>query len=467
MDLNSDTEQLTRLSVSPMPLSDVEDHDDDVLDFGNYRSPKPRGTLVSPRPAGSVHPPTAFFVSGGNLAGGPSVDTEQLIRLSVSPMPLSDIDDHDDDDDVLDFGPYHNVATPSSPRPTKFRSRHKANESISSINMNDLPPVDDDFDFDGVPTTSTTPLPSPALPPSRGHPNHVSIADPIDPQTLHLEIRAARSRSASHKLMLRARSTSPSRAPRQPPEVAPPLPTPSFIPTIPPPASAPPTSPPPPPPSSSASTSSTNSIPTPVTPPPHHTSISPLEEKEDPYQYPEHAIPARAPSPDITTIISATPRPRRKSSTHFSAGDSSARSRSQSRVRVSKHPGKRRASDGVVSVGGGAVPATPGSKRGRASLPGFSSSDPSTNVHADEPWEEGESYVEDYGVPIPGRFGVVGASADMGLGLGPVKSRGGSVFGFGYGEENGGFGEDEGHGRGRERGGSDSDSSLDLHTPLP
>ncbi|KAF8352157.1 hypothetical protein F5887DRAFT_934193 [Amanita rubescens] len=103
-------------------------------------------------------------------------------RFSISAAPLSDIDDDDD----------------SEPH----RKSHHYNESISDIQ---LPLSDQDDEDDSVNTAIFTP-------------------DQIDPMALHLQMRASRSRSESHKQYLRARSISPSRAPRPPQLPPPPLP---------------------------------------------------------------------------------------------------------------------------------------------------------------------------------------------------------------------------------------------------
>ncbi|KIL68434.1 hypothetical protein M378DRAFT_158233 [Amanita muscaria Koide BX008] len=159
-----------------------------------------------------------------------------LDRSSISPYPLSDIGD---DDDTL-----------SAP-----------NESISDIQL----PLTDD-DEDGSAHTAT-------------QASNLSTADLIDPVVLHLQIRAARSRSESHRQMLRAKSQSPSRSARHPRlSSPPPLPTKGGAPDL------------------------------------------------------------RSVSPDIPTILSKTPRPRKQHGTIFSQAQNSSR------------PMPRRVSDGDIAL---------------------------------------------------------------------------------------------------------------------
>ncbi|KAF8875436.1 hypothetical protein BD779DRAFT_212315 [Infundibulicybe gibba] len=246
---------------------------------------------------------------------------ESLHREHQRPTstPLSDIDDNDDDD--------------YPPSVTRRTHHHPGNESISSIDMQDLFAQEDEDDDEPTTATATT----------------MSSADPIDPQTLHLQFRAARSRSRSHRQLLHARSTSPS--------IAPPLP------------------------------------PAPPAPP----------------------LPVHRPvSPDISTIISATPRPRRTSSSFFS--------NASGELTRSKSPRPRVNSAARPSV----------------ALP---SELPYTTPHDDVPWEEEDSYIEDYGVQIPSQF-----ATDHN----PLDKHTEAILE-----------------RELEGNGSDSDSSLDLHTPLP
>ncbi|PFH53516.1 hypothetical protein AMATHDRAFT_54668 [Amanita thiersii Skay4041] len=103
--------------------------------------------------------------------------------------------------------------------------------------------------------------------------------------TLHIQIRASRSRSESHKQLLRARSASPSRAPRVPKEPVPPLPT-------------------------------------------SDTNVTPAEK-------------LRPSSPDISTLLSKTPRPRRQRSSVFS---------NVSRISSPPQVAPRRVSDGDIAI---------------------------------------------------------------------------------------------------------------------
>ncbi|KAK2460710.1 hypothetical protein APHAL10511_007180 [Amanita phalloides] len=115
---------------------------------------------------------------------GPSPISDNFLRRSIASYrdsiaaaPLSDLDDD----------------------PAPSRKSHHYNESISDIQL----PLSDPDDEDDHTAT---------------------LGDPIDPMTLHLQIRASRSRSASHKQFLRARSVSPSRARSVSKSPVPPLP---------------------------------------------------------------------------------------------------------------------------------------------------------------------------------------------------------------------------------------------------
>lgn len=100
---------------------------------------------------------------------------QSLTRLAISPMPLSD-DDYD-------------VAT----SPPLSRHRHRHNDSISSIDMRDLPAADDDEQDPSIPpfnafrTLSRPPNQLTITVPPPNH--HVSLADPIDPHTITVEDR--------------------------------------------------------------------------------------------------------------------------------------------------------------------------------------------------------------------------------------------------------------------------------------
>jgi hypothetical protein len=134
----------------------------------------------------------------------------------------------------------------------------------------------------------------------------------------------------------------------------------------------------------------------------------------------------RASSPDVASILAATPRPRRRSET----SSTGSRSRSQSRRRPPKSlPGSRRTS----AAGRASVFSLPDqhSRRGSASLTSRSLLPYADNPDdADELWND-DSLLEDYGVVIGSRDGHFASVPD----------------------------EDDISG--------DSDSSLDLHTPLP
>ncbi|PPQ90507.1 hypothetical protein CVT25_014189 [Psilocybe cyanescens] len=139
-------------------------------------------------------------------------EEQQLTRMSMSPIPLSDIDDDD--------AGVHNVPPAVMPTgsPTIARAmlsssasahhqnrHHQANESISSIDMHDVLGVGHDYEEDEEEKDFFPPPPAVASPTSMSfmtsisrhqlphqhhHPHHqtqVSLADPIDPQGLLLD----------------------------------------------------------------------------------------------------------------------------------------------------------------------------------------------------------------------------------------------------------------------------------------
>ncbi|KAF8652817.1 hypothetical protein AX16_004140 [Volvariella volvacea WC 439] len=415
--LSPDQHQLlTRLTVSPVPLSDISDDESrppppPMLSFRSLRSSQDAGLSMSMLSMASLAP------------------------RAVSPAPS------------LAFT-ISNPNTPSSKRTAntiRRRIHHAANESISSIDMHDLPPADEE-EAAADSQTSLPPLPpkSPSLPMSAPPTTTELASSPVDPLTLHLQMRAARSRSASHKQALRARSTSPSRARAslrsssqdEPPPVPsipqshPPLPSDTTIrqqQQSPPPSSShisPPLNPP----------TLGLILPSPTTPQyqnPHPRSVSTFTDREraphspTPLHRPlpsmrdhpddaqsstktndsplahtssksagainisDKCTPAkrsassqahtqskslstlhtppdprssdksdgdRAPSPDIKTIIRSTPKPRRKSSSYFSSP--MPRSRSQSRPRAGTGTGA-----GAGSGSASAAPSLAGSAR--------------------------------------------------------------------------------------------------------
>ncbi|KAF8635620.1 hypothetical protein AX15_000259 [Amanita polypyramis BW_CC] len=194
---------------------------------------------------------------------GPSPISDNFLRRSIasyrdsiddSPLaPALDVLDDDDDDDDDDAIP--------------ARRTHHYNESISDIQL----PLDDQDDEDDSVHTAI-------------YASRVSFADPVDPVAVHLQIRTTRSCSESDKQILRARSTSPSRAPRHPRNFPPPLPVPS-----------------------------------------------PSEIPPEP----------RSVSPDISTLLSTTPRPRRFQSSLFSGTMETS---------LDSHPLLRPVSDGDIAI---------------------------------------------------------------------------------------------------------------------
>jgi len=238
----------------------------------------------------------------------PSVLEEQhpsLTRISISPMPA--LSDNDYDDQVVNTPNHH---------------RHQANESISSIDMRDLM-LDDDENVYAEGVAPPQDLDIAKLNRPRDMPAHrphlPSIADPIDPQTLHLHIRIARSTSENHRQLLRSRSSAS--RPRSP-------------------VSSPPSQPLPPLPG------------TPSTPTKQGDKgiiAFPTSNNTQPPSSPP--LPIRSSSPDIDTIISTTPRPSRrpKSQSRPRSSASLPASQSLSNSTSSTTGGmKRRASEGVI-----------------------------------------------------------------------------------------------------------------------
>ncbi|TFK32522.1 hypothetical protein BDQ12DRAFT_692419 [Crucibulum laeve] len=308
----------------------------------------------------------------------------------------------------------------------------------------------------------------------------------VDAQTLHRQMRAKRSRSASHKEALRARSGSESLArfpERVEGEMAPPVPT---IPSSEISASNPPT--------------------------PSHTAKTPSKPIRS-----RPPLPAndRTPSPDIDTILSTTPRsrPKRKSSAYSlssrsrsrvtSGASSSSRVTSGTRSRVTSgdsstggfgsldvgaagvagigsgalmnlaEGGKRRVSDGPLRPSGSVADMrrrqseTGILRRSASSAWGHPGAGAGREEDDDLEYIQRGSWVEeegDYGDPIRGR--------------GRFVSDAGSVYGVDE-EAYGGIEHDELDGEDekldeaarvrmeKELDGSESDSSIDLHTPLP
>lgn len=145
------------------------------------------------------------------------------------------------------------------------------------------------------------------------------------------------------------------------------------------------------------------------------------------HAFPEKSLPDesdRASSPDVASIIAATPRPRRRSETSSGGSRSGSRSRRRAHKSLPKSlPGSRR----VSVVGRLSVFSLPdeAARQGSTSL---ASRSLLTNPHdVDELWNDDE----DYGVAIEGGDGDFANVPD----------------------------EDDAAG--------ESDSSLDLHTPLP
>ncbi|KAF8872211.1 hypothetical protein CPB84DRAFT_704831 [Gymnopilus junonius] len=211
--------------ASPLPPSHKRERDSTLSSSGSSSSGRPSISISSTSPSATTR------------LAAPGADQPQLTRLSISPIPLSDIEDDDDSDLV----PPHVMPSPTLPRaastsvsasgewigngngntqmPTSsFSSRrhhhqphHEANESISSIDMRDLLGLDtvqDEDEEEDEPLGGLPPLPlsKSSYSPSKllRHHHQASLADPIDPHTIYTrtkpEDRPAPSASASrHK----------------------------------------------------------------------------------------------------------------------------------------------------------------------------------------------------------------------------------------------------------------------------
>jgi hypothetical protein len=352
----------------------------EVIDTVSTASPTPTMTRqtrpLDPLIIGSFPAPPTHI---------PSTTNPPPSRPPSVPLPPVPHHGHDSDDDLL------HLALSGTTLPTK-KLRHVANESISSIDMRDLMFDDENIYADSL----DPPLPT----------NSPTLADPIDPQTLHLQIRTARSKSKQHRQMLRSRSASRPGSP----------------------VSLPPSQPLPPIPGSK---------------------ITVLNENVMQPLVPSPPSPPRSASPDIEAIISTTTRPQR--------------SKSQSRARTSvastssltkstSSEAKRRASEGVVH--------SSRSARGRRSI--LSTYSEGAVERSELPYvrprpyldgdDDSRSWIE------PDEFGINQSPSPSSVVTPDHQS-------FGTNDE-----EREREARlerALEGAGSDSDSSLDIHTPLP
>ncbi|KIY49964.1 hypothetical protein FISHEDRAFT_57857 [Fistulina hepatica ATCC 64428] len=403
------------------------------------------------------HPPSLY---SRNSATPDAMD--RCLRLPAKhQMQLFDISDVDELEDVL---------APNFTRSAAISTAAAtANESISSIDMQDLPKDDDDL-VDGSQHVESSQSQSPIA---------------MSALALHQSMRAFRSRSNTHKTILRSRAPSSIRgspATASPVSASPVTgsPAPSTFPFL----SAAPIG---------------NVIATGVL----NASLSKAELKqsatdgsglkklgverkvtcEDSKASPEQqeADHGRAESPDIDMIISRTPRPRRKSSSHIME---SSRSRSRpctrrQRVNEGTSVGGRdsaaQSSSGRVSGGGGTRERS-GTREGAgrdARRKGKRVSPP----FDDSNWRLENSYagdlcaikdyhtngmIDDYPSLVPSEYTSTYASdEDVERG---VYYDGGDLDGFDEGLDDAALAHLE-----RELDGdaTDSDSSIDLHTPLP
>lgn len=364
---------------------------------------RPPSTASPPRSPSSLSyttPSIAFSIQAHN-----ELTVEDLTRMSISPMPP--LSDNDEDEEIL-------MSFTQSPQSASFVRSHQADESISSIDMGAL--MLDDGDDHETDIPAVRPRPNTF----KHRPNEPSLADPIDPQTLHLQIRASRSTSEAHKRVLRSRSQNRlDLEASQSPQISPPLPSPKV------------------------------------------SSVTP-------------ASPGRASSPDISTIISKTPRPIRRST---SSRPSTSMSRSSSRhtsdrARVDSLPDPRtrvsslsksvpslhrRASEGIVAS------ATTVVRKPRRSDPtmevpyGYPAT-PGIYDGGDDDDDDARSWIEHD--EFSRDFETDGNRTSFGTDNGDGDRKDARQRAI----------ERERRARDLEKqleGGSDSDSSLDLHTPLP
>ncbi|KAF9463184.1 hypothetical protein BDZ94DRAFT_1321935 [Collybia nuda] len=397
--------------------------------FASTSSPRISSVARPPSTTSPPRSPTSLSYNTPSIAfsiqAHDELTVDDLTRMSISPMPpLSDNDDDDDEELLMRFT--------QSPKSTSFTRSHQANESISSIDMRDLMldnDDDDDNDDEHHDREILADLPAARPRPGRSkhRPNEPSLADPIDPQTLHLQFRASRSTSESHRQMLRNRSKSRLELEiSQPPTATlPPLPSAKVFPTNP-------------------------------------------------------SSPGRASSPDIMTILSTTPRPSRhrtgsssRPSTSISARDRSSSRLASDRPRVDSLPDprsrvsslskstpsvQRRASEGIISsVSASTIDAQLRKPRRSdpAVEPPYSHSRQYLPDDGGDDDDDARSWIEhdEFGKPIDRD-----RTFNLGNGSGGVDAKRRAL---------------ERERRARdlevqlEGGGSDSDSSLDLHTPLP
>ncbi|KAI9464064.1 hypothetical protein BJY52DRAFT_1184460 [Lactarius psammicola] len=353
-------------------------------------SPNPASAVVTTQPPGrqrtgsvtstSTNSVRSYSSSNGSLsvplpsyvttrAANPDHSKFPPVSVAVNPAIL-------EDDEFFSVDPVEHVLTHTSladipratPSPLPYPGHEPAlhNEPISSIDMRDLPALQDD---------DTTDLDSQA-------------------HDLHVQMRAERSKSFTHKLRVR-QAVSQTRRNSSPTGSQDPERTPSLI----------------------RRHRVRNSFGGPDREPPAFPA-TPRPDRSD-----------RASSPDIATIIAATPRPRRRSET----SSTRSRSRSQSRPRVPKSlPGSRRTS----AVGRLSLFSLPDETPRRQSEGSANLASRSLLAYANRPsgddglWND-DSFVEDYGVVIGGGDGGFPSVPD------------------------------------EEEAAGESDSSIDLHTPLP
>ncbi|KDR74606.1 hypothetical protein GALMADRAFT_227102 [Galerina marginata CBS 339.88] len=156
--------------------------------------PESRSSYTSPRSPSSSSSGTgrpSISISG---TSPPPLQPQLLTRLSISPFPLSDIDDDDDDGEI----PPAAMPSPTRSAPVRrFVRRHQMNESISSIDMRDilgldtLPDEEEDehpgkLELELAQSTKST---THGVPPSTRHQHQMSLADPIDPHTTGINSR--------------------------------------------------------------------------------------------------------------------------------------------------------------------------------------------------------------------------------------------------------------------------------------
>ena len=298
-------EQLTRMSVSPMPLSDIEDEE------GRVRAP-PRmpSPVLSRRSLMKKHQGNESIseIDFNDILGAVSDVDDTLFSFNAMPaipsrsnaasththqVSLADpIDPISRTTHLPSQAGVGNYSYPSSSKHSPINSLTNAKEAGDTVLYTPRKASQ-------PPTDSLPPLHSPAFGINTTPPTPPADAAPVSAKEIHMEIRAARSSSSSHKRALTARNRSRSTTRGAPATVSPSEPLPPL---------------------------------------PIANSQDMTLEELGPATAPEKP---RSPSPDIVSIISATPRPLRKSTSR-----PRLRSNTIERRKLGIDPISRRVSEG-------------------------------------------------------------------------------------------------------------------------